>query len=683
MRRVTATATAILPIVIAAIWLATPLAQQPPPTGPTPAATARPVVASSALKSPYIKASGAAYGNADAITQDELKVYEYFLASDQLEGRNLPSRGYDVAALYVASHLKEWGLKPGGSTQGTDGPLQPYFQPIELVSTQIDAANMKLSLNVPAPAAGGGRGGRGGAAFGFGAAALPAGPHAFDYGKEWTVGGGGAGGGRGGAAVAAADIAGAQLVFVGNGYVINKTQADPYKGIDVKGKVLVVAGVPAELAAQQAAAPAGRGGVPAAGGRGGAAANPLGVENVDFVTPQAYAAKNGAVGIITIPSFQQLSAMAMPAAGRGSLNGPPYQVVKFQAARPAAVPQVTAGIELTNAIFQGEKLQAAQVFNGAASSAKLESFELNTEKKVTLRVAVTADRNHAENVVGMLEGRDPVLKNEYVVMSAHLDHVGLAVPDANGDGVNNGADDDASGSAALMAIARAYADGAAKGVRPKRTMIFLWVAGEEKGLWGSQYFNQFPPVDIKKVVANLNMDMIGRTKTPGYTDPQSYKLVEPNEVFVVGPNIASDALGKIVRTVNDGYLKLKINDFYDAVAPDATHDNLGPGPQGQRIFYRSDHYNFVKMGIPIAFFADGLHVDYHRVTDSPDKLDYQEMQAVARTVAAVGWVVGNTATPPRLNAKLPEQLMNDMKAVQDQGWGKLTPVIAPLPGMSF
>ncbi len=611
--------------------------------------------------------------------QDELKVYEYFLASDQLEGRNLPSRGYDVAALYVASHLKEWGLKPGGSTAGTDGPLQPYFQPIELASTQVDAANMRLSLNIPAPAAGGGRGGRG-AAFGSGAAVLPAGPHAFDYGKEWSVGGGG---GRGGTPVAAADIAGVPLVFVGNGYVINKTQADPYKGIDVKGKVLVVAGLPAELAAQQAAAPAGRGGAPAAGGRGGAAANPLGVENVDFVTPQAYAAKNGAAGIITVPTFQQLSAMAMPAAGRGSLNGPPYQVVKFQAARAVPVPQVTAGIELTNAIFQGEKLQAAQVFNGAAAGAKLESFDLNPEKKVTLRVTVTTDRNHAENVVGMLEGRDPVLRNEYVVMSAHLDHVGLAVPDANGDGVNNGADDDASGSAALMAIARAYADGAAKGMRPKRTMVFLWVAGEEKGLWGSQYFNQFPPIDIKKVVANLNMDMIGRTKTPGYTDPQSYKLVEPNEVFVVGPNIASDALGKIVRTVNDGYLKLKINDFYDAVAPDATHDNLGPGPQGQRIFYRSDHYNFVKMGIPIAFFADGLHVDYHRVTDSPDKLDYQEMQAVARTVAAVGWVIGNTATPPRLNAKLPEQLVNDMKAVQDQGWGKLTPVIAPLPGMPF
>lgn len=637
-------------------------------------ATARPPAASAPSAGPYSKATGAAYGNADAITQDELKTYEYFLASDQLEGRNVPSRGYDVAALYIASHLKEWGVKPGGSTSGTNGPLQAYLQPIELVSTQLDAAGSSLSLSIPAPQAAG-RGGRAAAGPGFGGGVmLPPGPHAFEYGKEWTVGAAGAfgGGGRGGAPLAPAEIDGAPLVFVGNGYLINKTQTDPYKGLDVKGKVLVVAGLPAELAAQAAA-----------GGRGGRGPNPLGVENVDFVTPQGYAAKNGAVAIITIPTFQQLTAMTSGAGSRPSLNGPPYQVVKFQQARGAVVPQLTAGIELTNAIFQGEKIQAAQAFNAAAAGTRLESFAMAPEKKLTLRLAVTTQQNHTENVIGILEGRDPVLKNEFVVMSAHLDHVGLAAPDGNGDGINNGADDDASGSAAVMAIARAYAQGAAKGIRPKRSVIFLWVAGEEKGLWGSQYFNQFPPIDIKKVVADLNMDMIGRTKTAGYIDPPSYKLVEPNEVFVVGPNIASDALGKIVRDVNASYLKMKISDFYDVVAPDATHDNLGPGAQGQRIFYRSDHYNFVKNGIPIAFFADGLHEDYHRVSDSPEKLDYQEIQAVARTVAAVGWVVGNTATPPRLNAKLPEQLQNDMKAVQAQGWGTLTPVLPPLPGMPF
>ncbi len=634
-------------------------------------------------------AASAAYGNADAITEEELRIHEYFLASDQLEGRNLPSRGYDAAALYIAGHLKEWGLQPGGSTSGTNGPLQPYFMPFELVSNQYETSGMKLVLNIPPPRAGGGRGGAGGGRGGA-AAAYPPGPHSFEYGREWIAGGGLGGfgrGGRGGGAAAPADIVDARMVFVGNGYVIKKTNADPYRGVDVRGKILVVAGFPPEMAAAQQAAAAGRGAGGPGGGRGAAIPNPLGTENTDFITPQGYAAKNGALGIIMIPTFQQLVSMSNPSAGFGGrgagLNGPPYQVVKFQSAGAPPVPVITAGVDLVNSLFQGEKLNGAQVFDGAAANSKLDSFELNPEKTLSLRIATTSGRDHGENVIAMLEGSDPVLKGEYVVMTAHLDHVGLTTPDSSGDGINNGADDDASGCAALMAIARAYAEGAGKGIRPKRTMIFLWVGGEEKGLWGSQYFNQFPPIDITKVVVDLNMDMIGRTKPPGYTDPPSYKLAEPKEIFVVGPNVSSDDLDKIIEKVNDGYEKLKISHFYDVTAPDATHDNLGPGQNGQRIFYRSDHYNFSKMGIPIAFFTTGLHPDYHRVTDSPEKIDYGQMQAVAKTVAAIGWAIANTPNPPKLNANLPERLVNDMKTAKEQGWGKLTPVLPPLPGMPF
>ncbi len=622
-------------------------------------------------------ATTASYGNADAITAEELKEYEYYLASDELEGRYQPSRGYNAAAKYIASRLHQWGLKPGGSTTGTDGPLEPYLMPIELVSNQSNAAEMKLSLNMPPPPAGGGRGRAGGAT------AVPAGPRNYEYTREWTIGGGGGfGGGRGGGTASPANIVEAQMVFVGNGYVINKTNTNPYAGIDVRGKVLVVAGVPPELApAQPAAAPAARGGGQgdaAAGGRGrgGGVANPLGEENTDFMTPQGYASKNGALGIIMVPTLQQLTNPAAGGRGAGP-NGPAYQVVKFQDARPASVPSITAGLELTTAIFQGEKLNAAQVLEGVVARTRLASFELNTQKKLSLTVSVTSDRNYAYNVIGMLEGSDPVLKNEYVVMTAHLDHVGLAVPGSNSDVIFNGADDDASGCAGVMAMARAFAEGAAKGIRPKRTMIFLWVAGEERGLWGSQYFNQFPPVDISKVILNLNMDMIGRHKTPGYVDPPQYKLVEPNEIFVVGPEISSDDVGKMLESVNNNYQKLSLNHFYDVTAPDATHDNLGPAPNGQRIFYRSDHYNFAKMGIPVVFFTSGLHPDYHRVTDSADKLDYQQMQAVSRTLAALAWVVGNTATPPKLNEKLPERLINDMKTAKEQGWGKLTPVPPP------
>lgn len=612
--------------------------------------------------------SAVGYGNARSITADELSTYLHVLASDQLEGRNTPSRGYDTASLYIASQLKQWGVKPLGSTTGTKGPLQAYFMPIELVSTQINPAGMKITLTAPFVA------GRGG----FGASA---GPRTFEYGTEWVVGGGAfggfGGGGRGGGPAGPIDIAGAQLVFAGHGYVINKTGTDPYKGMDVNGKVVVVAGLPAELAAMQAA---GRG-----GGRGGAVPNPLGVENTDFVTPQTYAAKHGAAGIIVVAGFQQLAAMsAPPAAGRATgPNGPPFQVVKFQAGRPAPVPTITAGVALTNALFQGEKLSGAQVFEGAASGAAIESFALTAEKKIAIQTPVTKTPGSTQNVIGVVEGRDPVLKNEYIVVSAHLDHVGFSAAAAGGDNINNGADDDGSGSAALMAIARAYGQGAANGTRPRRSVIFLWVAGEEKGLWGSQYFAQFPPVDITKVVANLNMDMIGRSKPQGYTDPPSYKLVGANEVLVVGPRVSSDDMGAIVGKVAADIGRLTINDFYDTTAPDATHDNLGPQPNGQRIFYRSDHYNFAKVGIPVAFYTTGLHPDYHRVTDSPDKINYGLMETIARNVAGVAWVIGNAANRPRLNAKLPERLVEDMKAAKEAGWGRLTPVAPPLPGTPF
>jgi Zn-dependent M28 family amino/carboxypeptidase len=341
-------------------------------------------------------------------------------------------------------------------------------------------------------------------------------------------------------------------------------------------------------------------------------------------------------------------------------------------------------MEFTNSLFQGEKISGAQAFSATETNAKLDTFELNSIKKLAIHLAVHSQPGHAENVVGILEGSDPVLKDEYVIMSAHLDHIGLSAPLPDGHNVNNGADDDGSGSTGLLGIAHAYAEGVAKGIRPKRTLIFLWNGGEERGLWGSQYFTEFPPIDLSKAVADLNMDMIGRTKNPNSVDPNpQHLLVDPGGVLLIGPNISSDDLENTIETVNNGYQKLKIDHFYDVTAPDATHDNLGPQPRGQRIFYRSDHYNFAKMGIPIAFFTIGLHVDYHRPTDTPEKIDYHEIQIISKTVAAVGWELANQPGRPKLKEKLPDDLLKDMKTAKDQGWGKITPVLPPLPGEPY
>jgi hypothetical protein len=626
--------------------------------------------------------AAATFGNSDAISENELKIYDYFLASDQLEGRSLPSRGYDTAALYVASNLAEWGLKPGGSTTGANGPLQPYFMPFELVSKQIIPDDTKVSVTGPAP--------RNTRATGTATSSNPAPasrPHTtnFEYGKDWTI----TAAGRGGPGLEPLDISG-NLVFAGNGYVINKTKTNPFENLDVKGKIVVVAGLPQELAAQQNAGP----------GAAAPAQNPLGEECTDFMTPEQAAAKNGAIAVIRVASFQQLTAMSenngAGGFGRGfgpavvgrptGPNGPPYQVSKFhrQLACPV-VPSITAGLALTNSIFTGEKKSAEQIFAGSLGDSRQEPFALSAEKQVSLKLALKNETAHAENVVAMLEGCDPVKKNEYVVFSAHLDHIGMSAnADPGAHNINNGADDDGSGSTALLAIAHAYAEGAAKGIQPDRTIIFLWNAGEEKGLWGSQYFTEFPPVDLSKVVADLNIDMIGRTKGPGFKDPDTtHVLVSPGEIMLVGPNVSSNDLEQTIESVNDKYQKLVLNHFYDATAPDKTHDNLGPSSRGQRIFYRSDHYNFAKVGVPIVFFTTGLHPDYHRPTDTPDKIDFHEMLVVSKTISAVGWVLANEPGRPKLNDNLPEQLRKDMKAAQEQGWGKVTPVLAPLPGEPF
>jgi hypothetical protein len=592
------------------------------------------------------------FGNSDAINQDELKIHEYFLASDELEGRNLPSRGFDTAALYVASNLAQWGLKPGGSAGATDGPLQPYFLPFALVAKMVIPADSKASVTGHATD--------------------------FEYGKDWVVNAG-----RGALPLNAFDADG-PMVFAGNGYVVPKKQIDPFQGLDVKGKMVIVAGLPQEVRDQQAEI--------RAGNRG--AANVLGENCTDYLTPEEAAAKNGAIAVIKVESFEQVSSatglsgnFAAPfVGGHEGPNGPSYRVAKFPPGLLCpAVPSITAGLPMTEGLFKDERQSGEQVFSEASNNEKETPFALKADRKIKLHAAVKSEDNHAEDVVGMIEGSDPEKKSEYVILSAHLDHIGLSAnPKPGADNINNGADDDASGSTALLAIARAYAEGVQKGIRPKRTILFLWNAGEEKGLWGSQYFAEFPPIDITKVVADLNIDMIGRTKGPGFTDSdKTHVLVKPGEILLVGPNISSTDLEKTIESTNTDYQKLELNHFYDTTAPDDSHDNLGPKPRGQRIFYRSDHYNFAKVGIPIVFFTTGLHPDYHRPTDSPDKLDYKEMLDVTKTVSAVAWVLADNAGRPKLNKQLPLQLMKDMQKARDEGWGQITPIIPPLPGEPF
>jgi len=180
--------------------------------------------------------------------------------------------------------------------------------------------------------------------------------------------------------------------------------------------------------------------------------------------------------------------------------------------------------------------------------------------------------------------------------------------------------------------------------RPKRSVLFVWHCGEEKGLWGSRYFTEYPTVPLDHVVTQLNIDMIGRSKKEGDTNTRNKDLTGPNDVYLIGSTMMSTELGELVQSVNKQYLNIGYDTRYD--------DPADPN----RFFFRSDHYNYARKGIPIIFFFDGVHEDYHQPGDSPDKIDYQKMEKITRTVYMTLWEVANRATRVKVDKPLPAQL---------------------------
>jgi len=239
-------------------------------------------------------------------------------------------------------------------------------------------------------------------------------------------------------------------------------------------------------------------------------------------------------------------------------------------------------------------------------------------------------RTSAPNVVGILEGGDAVLKKEYVLFTAHMDHIGT--PGAGegctargADSICNGADDDGSGTVAVVELAQAFATARE---RPKRSLVFMTVSGEERGLWGSAYFADHPTVPLAKVVADLNSDMVGRNAK--------------DTLAVIGREHSN--LGRVVDSIALAHPELNIKPVGDL------------WPQ-EGLYYRSDHYNFAKKGVPILFFTTGLHPDYHQVSDSPDKIDAEKEARFARLVFYLGQAVANTTARPQWNPDSYKQIV--------------------------
>jgi hypothetical protein len=278
--------------------------------------------------------------------------------------------------------------------------------------------------------------------------------------------------------------------------------------------------------------------------------------------------------------------------------------------RSVATPLRAAGIDLAE--VRTSKEAVIRPLEGAEVSASV--------------VDLPGGQASAPNVVGILEGSDPVLKNEYIVFSAHMDHEGTR-SGATPDSIWNGADDDASGTAGVMELAEAFSR---PGARPRRSLIFVTVSGEEKGLWGSEHFAGNPPVPIDKIVANLNLDMIGR----------NWK----DTIVVIGKEHSD--LGSTLNRVNAEHPELNMRAI----------DDLWPQ---ENFYFRSDHFNFAKRGVPVLFFFNGTHKDYHQPSDTPDKIDAEKEARILKLIYYIGQEVGNAAEKPRWNPESYKQIVRE------------------------
>lgn len=229
-----------------------------------------------------------------------------------------------------------------------------------------------------------------------------------------------------------------------------------------------------------------------------------------------------------------------------------------------------------------------------------------------------------QNVIGYIEGKSK--KDEVIIVSAHYDHLGK-----RGDEVFNGADDNASGSSTLLEIAQACQQAVLESQRPERTIAFVWFCGEEKGLLGSQFYTEFPEFPLENTVANVNVDMVGRID-------EKYKD-NPNYIYVIGSDRISQDLHQLNEDVNQKYAQLTLDYTYN--------DEKDPN----RYYYRSDHYNFAKKGIPAIFYFNGTHDDYHRTTDDVDKIEFDKMANVGKLIFHTVWELANRPERIKSNPK--------------------------------
>jgi hypothetical protein len=494
----------------------------------------------------------------DVITSDLLYQHLSILASDDMEGRNTGSVGIDKAAEYLAAQYAKLGL----TAPGENGS---YFQTVPFKGTRVNNLTFALSKRS-----------------GNDMTAYSAPGSLSDANKLFTRMSGGKG------------LMTGDIVFGGFGATDSSSGVIPFGDMDVSGKwVLIFQDLPrvvnGDTLLGQSVSNQGR--------------------LLDMII------RRSAAGVILIDSEPSISFDIYVEAFRKQLETPGN--IRF-ADRPA--PNTLAGGYLRIHPELAAHLLGVQGLDGLNALKQQTTESMKTFKAQTLDFGLTMEIDEeftdvpSRNVLAFLEGSDPELKDEIVVLSSHYDHVGISFPDANGDYINNGADDDGSGTVGVLGVATAFAEAAKNGQRPRRSILFLNVTAEEKGLLGSRYYSDNPVFPIENHIANINIDMIGRDAT----EHVEKGLVDG--VYVIGASLISSTLDSLLTVSNAKTHNLNL---------DMSLNNVR---DPQQIYRRSDHWNFGRLGIPFVFYFTGIHEDYHRPSDEVDKVNFEKMTKIVQLV---------------------------------------------------
>jgi len=497
-----------------------------------------------------------------SINKDNAYKHLSILASDEYEGRETGKKGAWMAADYIRNYFKSLGLK--APVNGS------YFQPIDMVSYNL--SGMALSIN----------------------------GQAKEYGKDFVIS-------ASTVTLGGFNFNAGEIVFAG--YGLDQQGYNDFAGIDVAGKVVLIFAYGDPTIKGAAPAPSDR-----AARRKMMAAQQAKIQ---------YLASHKALAVIQIdPNLDNITEeMKANYSGKGDVMlKTAANTAKLQGTNTLASIRVSTAT--ANELLKAAGTTVSALQEKISSSVKPASQTVKIN--VTGKAAKEEVKVRAENVLGFLEGSDPVLKDEILVITGHYDHIGLTT--SGTDKVNNGADDDGSGTTGVLLIADAFVKAKKAGKGPKRSILFMTVVGEEKGLLGSEWYSEHPVFPLDKTITDLNIDMIGRVDEAHKDNPEY--------IYIIGSDMLSSDLNAIGIRANDDNIKMNLDMKYN----NRTDPN--------QFYYRSDHYNFAKHGIPVIFYFSGVHADYHQPGDEVSKINFELLSKRAQLVYYTAWELANGAKRP-------------------------------------